>query len=305
MSSPQPNPHAPRPAAAHHARWIAHAAALACALVWSAAFALIKLARDELGAVSLGLLRYDLAAVAVAITWIWRRPRVTGLGTRGWCFMFFLAAMTGPLYQILQNVGAAGTSSGLMAMLVATVPLHVPWLAAVILRERLTIVSATALGLGIAGVSIPIVAGGDLSFTTIAYPGLIALAALIGALSTVLARRIRHRLEPWDMMCLVCVLAAVAGLPLTTAHTLREWTELSWTGWAAAVYLAIPGTVICLALWYAALRRLDATTVTFHMFVMMIVAALWGWIIHDEPFDWPDRAAVLLVFAGLIVNSRK
>ena len=294
------------PAGAEPSLARAHAVAFGASALWSLVFALVRYLRhdEHLEPIPLILLRYDMVAAIVIAVWLFRRPSLRGLGVRGWGIVLLLAVLCGSTYQWLQAYGAEGTGSALMSMCIATAPIHAVWLGSLILRERPTWWQGAALAIAIAGVSVSAMDHSGWSSAGLIFPICVAGAGLLGGLNTVMARRVRHRIGAWDLVCVVYIVMALTNLPFTDADAVGQWRGLSGRGWAAIIYLATVGQLLPMYWWFLALRRLKATTVTFYLFVMVMLAGVWGWIRLGEALSWLDGLAMLCVLIGLILNAR-
>jgi len=280
-----------------------HVMMLAAVIVGSGVFIAIKVARAELGPVSLFLLRNDVAALCVLATWVVYRPRWRGWGWRLFGGLVLIALLRGPVYQILLNYGADGTSAGLMAMLVATIPLHAAWLSRLILGERLRWVQVFGVLVAFGGAILPIVTGERLYFSA-PWPLLaIAGCALIGGLIVVGVRGMSIRLSSWDMVTVTILLAAVLCAPMHTPGVIAPWAALSGTVWAAVLFLAAAMFLHTL-LMFAALRHLRAAVASSYQFVGMTLTSIWGFLLLDEPIGPALLAAVALITIGLVLNAR-
>jgi|GEM_PF-6073605 len=283
---------------------LAHVAAFAAALIWSANFTLIKIARDELDPVAMYLLRYGIAALFAASIWLFRKPKLSGLSWKSWLVIAALAAMVGPIYQVLLIYGAAGTSAGLMGMLIATQSLHIGWQAPLVLREHASARQIVALILGMVGVCLPIIWAGDFSFEAIVYPGVIAIAALLSGFNTVIPRRMRDHLHPLDLMPSIVILAVLLSIPLINQSSITQWRELSFKGWMILIYIGSIGLPLAHLLWYFCVHNITAVTAAFYFFVMMALSAAWGMVLLDEPFIFIDAVAIAVILAGLLLNAK-
>ncbi len=281
--------------------------ALGAAVIWSVNFALIRYMRLDAGLepIPFALLRFDIAALAAGALMLAKRPRLAGLGRRGWATLVLLAILVGPIFQIMLATGARTTSSGIMGMIMGAQPLHIAWLGLVLLGERVRPAQWAAILLAYVGVALPLAMGESLDLRDgLAGPGLVFIASLFASMNGVLPRGLRHRLSPRDMLMTLMVLSALISLPLMSAEVIGQWSGLGVDGWAAMAYLGLPGQLGAIGLWYAALWRLRAATVAYYLLVLMMLSAGWGWLIHDEPLTAWHAVGLAFVGGGLILNTR-
>ncbi len=281
--------------------------ALGAASIWSINFALIRYLRidEALDPVPMYLLRYDTAAIVAGLLVLWRRPRLAGLGWRGWLLLVGLSVLIGPVYQVMLASGAKTTSSGIIGMLIGSQPIHIAWLGALILGERVRRAQWLAIGLAYVGVSLPLALGEQLDLKAgLTGPALVFAGSVLAGLNGVVPRRMRHAISPRDLVLVTLLLAVLLSLPLTSRQAFVQWSNLSALGWVSMLHLALPGLLGAMALWYGALWRLRAATAAYYMLVMMAMATFWGWVIHHEPLTVWHLVALACVGTGLIINTR-
>lgn len=280
-----------------------HAAALLCAVIWSANFMLIKYARAEVSATTLCVLRYTFALGAVLPVWLWRRPNLRAITRKQWLVLALLAVLVHPLYQLLLMFGIKGTGSGLVGLLVATQSLHLSWLAPLILSERMTGRDGLALLLGGIGVTLPLLGLNDWSMQSLIYPLAILAAGALAGLNTTIPRRMRHHLPPTDLMLVVMTLAIGLTMFMATPTTVRAAVNASGKTQLIALWLGTGGMVLAQALWYRAARAVPAGALAVYFFVMMSLSTLWGVLLMDERFTWREGSGMAMVVVALLINS--
>ncbi len=282
--------------------------ALGAVVGWSAVFALVRYLRLEegLGARAIYLLRFDILALCVLAIWAFRRPRLRGLTKKQWLAALGMGLLAVPVYQLLFTGGAKGVGAGLIGTLVATSPVHVSWMAALLIGERFGWRQGAAIGLALGGAVLPVAVRGGFEFQAIGYVLMIAAMPLISAGHTVFMRSTAgYARSAWDIVSVMYVAAVLCSQPLMTGGVWRQWMDLSATGWLMGAYLATLGQLLPMTLWVMALRRLPATTVAVYQFVLMSLAGLWGWLLMHEPMIAMDLVGMMLVTVGLVINARR
>jgi probable blue pigment (indigoidine) exporter len=197
-------------------------------------------------------------------------------------------------------------NAGEAATLAYTMPVWAALLAWPILRERLGLHRIMALVLGISGVAV-LLGGNVFHAETDKLPGVaIALtAAMLFALGTVLSKRWPLVMDPIAMTAwqvgIGCTVLLVASLVLEHPHLL----EMHWFGWAALTYTAVVSLGICYLMWFAALRRLEASTAAIGTLLTPIVGVLASAIALGEPLLFPQFVSLALVVSGIMLAVRQ
>ena len=201
-----------------------------------------------------------------------------GIGYNGMSWCYFAALNHAP--------------ASLVALLLYTYPTLVTLLAAVFLRERITMRKLGALllcGLGtvlVIGPNLSAGAGGA-SLTGI---GLGLAAAAIYALYIVAGTRITRGLDPVMTTTVVCLAAAVVlgglvllrgmnGMPLRLPH--------SAAGWGGVAGVALVSTVVAVIAFFAGLKRLGASLASMLSTLEPVVTVgLAGWLLAESLAGW-------------------
>ncbi len=288
--------------------WIGHAMAFAAIVGWSGVFATVRYMRLELnlspGAIY--FLRFDILALVVLVFWVIRRPQLGGLNKRQWLAAVAMGFLIVPVYQWLFIVGSKGVGAGLIGTLVATSPVHVSWMAALILRERFGLRQTGALAIALSGAVVPIFYRGGFEAEAITFVAMIAAMPIISAVHTVFMRSAgRKANSSWDIVSVMYIVAVVCSQPLMSRDIWNEWMAMPTEGWVRGVYLATLGQLVPMTLWVMALRRLPAMTVALYQFVLMSLAGMWGWLLMSEPVIAIDLIGMALVTTGLVLNARR
>jgi probable blue pigment (indigoidine) exporter len=197
-------------------------------------------------------------------------------------------------------------NAGEAATLAYTMPVWAALLAWPILGEQLGLHRIVALMLGISGVAV-LLGGNVFQAETDKLPGVaIALAAaMLFALGTVLSKRWPLVMDPIAMTAwqvgIGCTVLLAASLVLEHPHLL----EMHWFGWVALSYTAVVSLGICYLMWFAALRRLEASTAAIGTLLTPIVGVLASAIALGEPLLFPQFASLALVVSGIVLAVRQ
>jgi drug/metabolite transporter (DMT)-like permease len=177
-----------------------------------------------------------------------------------------------------------------------TMPVWTAVLAAGFLGERINVWRATAIALGIIGVTIIVrPATGDVN------PGqLIALAAAVGfGVSMALVKSLTRTESAFTVIFWMIVVQGVVGL----LPTLYVWTWPSAYIWFWLTVIGICGTFshYCLA---SAMRYADATIVVPMDFLRVPLTATLGWLLYAERLDVYTVLGAALILTGNLLNLK-
>ena len=269
--------------------------------IWGSTWLAIKLGLRDLPPLSFAGIRFAAAALV-----LFAIVRVQGLRlptrSRDWGLLAYTAFLTITLNYGLVFWGEQYISSGLAAVLSATVPLFgLPLAHRHLADEQLNLAKVAGVLLGVIGVAIvcsgQLGIGGPLAF----WGSLgIILAALATAHAGVLIKVGGTHIEP---SVLAGVQMAAGCIPLLVAGAVFEGNPLkfNWTplAWAALAYLIILGSVVAFLMYYWLIRHTDLTWVLMIPLVTPLVAVLFGVILAGEVVGWHTALGGAAIIGGV------
>ena len=196
------------------------------------------------------------------------------------------------------GVGEKTVPSGLAALLIATVPLWLLGIDAVLNHARLGLAPLAGLALGLAGVAL--LSGLGESSHGISAVGVVIIlgAAAMWALGTIMARRVTIPSSPalasgMQLLCggaVLLVLAAASG-----EFSSLRLAEVSARSWLALAYLIVVGSIVAFSAYGIAVRALPTATVATYAYVNPVIAVLLGTLILNE------RLTPVMIGGGVLI----
>jgi drug/metabolite transporter (DMT)-like permease len=277
-------------------------------LVWGSTFLVIRVALRDLPPLFLCAVRLLIGGVVLAaIAWRARQAWPRGVEWRN-------AAAVGLLLPAIGNgsvtLAETHVPSGLVALLVATIPMWMAWLANRGPRGTpLTRRVIAGLTVGFAGIALlvgPGLSGGGRS--SIVWALLPVLGSLSWAWGSLWSRDAKLPSSP---MVSTAVGLAAGGLALLVASGIGgEWGRLGPRALGAApvtavLYLSLFGSVAGVTAYLWLLRHVTPSRVSTYAFVNPVVAMTLGVLIGGEPFDARVgiASALVVVAVALIVTA--
>ena len=251
--------------------------------------------RDGTSIWALLVVRFSIAAVLLGALMRLRGIRIPpfrrsvvlaamgGLGYVGQSFCYFLA---------LQHAQA-----GLVALLLYLYPTLVVVLAAIFLRERLTVAVLAALVLALAGTSLVVGGGSGRPLGVVLAVG----AAVIYSVYITVGVRATAGLDPLAVATVVCASAAVVSALGALAQTLRGAAPTfpgSSAGWAALLAIAVVCSVLAILAFFAGLQRLGAArTAVLSTLEPVVTVGLAAWLLAESMSAMQVVGGVLVLVA--------
>jgi drug/metabolite transporter (DMT)-like permease len=269
--------------------------------IWGSTWLAIKLGLRDLPPLTFAGIRFAAAALVlfgISALRGFRLPRAA----RDWKLLAYTGLLTITLNYGLVFWGEQYISSGLAAVLSATVPLFgLPLAHRYLASEPLNRWKVVGVLLGVVGVAVvcsgQLGIGGHLAFW--ACLGII-FAALITAHAGVLIKAGGTHIEP---SVLAGVQMAGGCIPLLLGGVLLEGSPLHfhWTpmAWAALGYLTILGSVIAFLMYYWLIRHTQLTWVLMIPLVTPLVAVGFGVLFAGEAIGWHTALGGSAIIGGV------
>jgi drug/metabolite transporter (DMT)-like permease len=203
----------------------------------------------------------------------------------------------------LVTVAEQRVDSGLAALLIAGVPLWIVLLRA-LRRDRPTPATAIGVLIGLVGVGLIFLPGGDSGGTDLGYAALCLIAGLSWAVGSLL---VTLRPVPADPLTLTTVEMAAGGVVLLVAAAARgEFGRFApgdapGSAWFALAYLVVFGSLVAFTAYVWLLGNAPVSLVSTYAYVNPAVAVLLGALIAGERLTGIELAGGLVVLAAVAV----
>lgn len=276
------------------------AAALGWGLNWPATKLLLvvcpPLSSRGAGGLVAGAVLFGVAA--------WRGENL-GVPRHLWGRLGVAAVLNVSAWMGLTTTSLLWLPAGQAATLAYTMPVWAALLAWPMLRERPTSRQAAAMVLGVCGVA-TLVGWVGFSLDVTRSPGIaFALsAAVLFALGTVLSKRApiplpRVTATAWQVI-LGCLPLLAGGFLFEDAH----FDALPLNGWIALSYTAFISMGACYLLWFAAVRRLRASSAAVGTLLTPVVGVAASSLVLGDPLTLSQAVSLGFVVSGIVLSIR-
>ena len=272
-------------------------------ILWSAGFAVAKLAVAHAAPLTVLALRYGLVLVLLLPVALVMRPRFPG--ARGMVDVAVVGFLIQVMYFGLCYLAfKSGVSAGGVAIVVCLQPILVALIAPRLVGERVGALGWLGLGLGLAGAALAI-----LGRSAVQAENLFGLActvlALIGITAgTLYEKRFGAAHHPVAANLIQYAVGAAFCVP---AALLTENTAIDWTPgfvWSMA-YLVLGNSLLAMSLLLAMIRAGAVSRVSSLFYLVPALSALFAWPLLGEtvpPLTW---AGMALAAVGVALVSRR
>ncbi|MBK7708891.1 MAG: EamA family transporter [Acidobacteria bacterium] len=272
-------------------------------IVWGSTWIFIKLGLDFLPPVTFAALRFTVACALLYPILRFQRISIPSIREH-WRFIVLTGTLQFFLNYGLLFWGEQFISSGLAAVLQATIPAFGLILARIYVGEEITGLKIASILLGIAGVGVifreQLSLNGEMAFFG-------SLAVVLGAFGASYASVLtKARGLSFHPAGLVFLQMLIGHIPLWIVGLYREGNPASfrWSPLAilCVVYLAIVGSIVAFWLYYWLLSKIDVTRAMMIAFVTPLIAVIVGSFFGEKlELQTLLGGAMILVSVFLIV----
>jgi drug/metabolite transporter (DMT)-like permease len=250
-----------------------------------------------LRAVSAGLV---LGVVAIML----RRPIPTDF--RSWIALTLIGLGATTLAYFGMFHAAEFVSPGLATIIANCQPLIAAALAFAFLSERLRPAQYFGLAIGFLGIVVVALPQLDIrrGFDGVIGPAFIVLAAAGLAVSNVLMKGVRHRIDPLVAMSAQLLLGAIPLAVLALALEQPFQIHFPWEFVFSLSVLALLGTALTSWLWFWVLDRLPLSQANAFTLLTPVFALLLGIGFFGEQFGLSLAFGLVLTAIGLVIVER-
>lgn len=221
---------------------------------------------------------------------------------------FLLCAVTGvAINQLLFLKGLSLTYSIHASLLMLTTPILIVFIAAWILRERLSLVKMIGLGLGIGGAAVLVLGkensgeGNDILFGDV----LILINAVSYTFYFVLVKPLMLKYDPIVIIRWIFSFGFFLVLPFGWVEfTQIQWAHFTTIDYTCMALVVLPGTFLAYLFNVYGIKALGASIAGFYIYTQPVFAAAIAMIFLKEPLSLYKIIAASLIFAGVYLANK-
>lgn len=222
---------------------------------------------------------------------------------------FFVCALSGvALNQVMFIKGLALTTSIHASLLILITPIVITFIAAWVLKERITALKIIGLLLGISGAVILIVMKDNTHTGNNILVGdiLIALNAITYAFYLVWVRPLMHKYSPVHVIRWVFTLGAAMIIPYGWASfSSTDFNALDAGHWAAVLFVVTGGTFFAYLFNIFGVKVIGASATGAYIYTQPVFGAIIAILFLGENYDGYKFLSAILIFAGVYLANYK
>jgi len=286
----------------------AHAAVLATNVLFAANYSVIKY-------ITPGVIKpfgLNVARVVVSIVLFWTmyilKPSSAAI-ERKHIPRFIVCAASGiAINQMFFIKGLSLTLSIHAALLMLACPIFITFIAAMLLKEAITINKIVGLIIGIAG-SVILISNKENSGTgsnILVGDIFIIVNAVAYGFYMVVVRPLMEVYSPIHVMRWVFTLGTIMILPFGWKQFVEvDWNTLNTHEWIALTFIIVGGTFLPYLFNIYGIRHIGASATGAYIYTQPVFAAIIAMLFWGEHFNWQKLVAAVFIFAGVFLVNMK
>lgn len=277
---------------------------------WGGSFIATKVALREISPVTVVWLRFAIGVVILGASVIrrkqWAIPRRSELG-----YFAFLGFLGITFHQWLQSTGLVTSQATTTAWIIATTPVFIAALGALVLKERLGWAQIFGIALAALGVLLILTKGnlGQLAHGQLVQTQgdwLILISAPNWAVFSILSRKgLSHHPAARMMFFVMGFGWLFTTILLFLGPGLAEIGRLSLNGWTGVLFLGIGCTGLAYIFWYDGLQAIPASRLGAFLYFEPLVTVVVAAIILSEPLLLASMIGGAVILAGVWMVNKK
>lgn len=277
--------------------------------VWAFAFPFIRIGLDELSFINLTIIRFFIVCCFLLIILITQPKKFSKLQKKDIIPIFILGFFGVIVYHLGLNYGEQYVSPGAASLIIATIPIQILILAAIFLKEKITILKLFGIIISLTGVLIISIWGTkdftlEIKYITAAMA--IFIAAVAGAFYTIAGKKLLTRYSGLSLTIYAMLLGSIGLLPLAINNSLlNQVSNLSIKGWFALIFLGIFSTVIGYVIWYVALEQKTAGEISIYLYLVPVLSTIISYFLLNQEITYKFIFGGFLVISGLVIVNIK
>ncbi|MGA5900216.1 DMT family transporter [Streptomyces venetus] len=275
---------------------------MAAALFWSSSYAVTKQVLADVGPLTIGAIRFTIAAGLLAVMVRMRRNPAARPDARQ-RRMIYLSGLLGiTAYFVLENIGVELSTASDASLIVATYPLMTMLLELVVFRARMPLLRVGGVLLATVGAFLVVRNGAEVGGSERWFGDvLLLLGGLVWAGYNVLAKYAGRGQDSMNLTYYQTV-AGAAGFLLASCLELGEWQAPSGTAWLLLAYLAVACSVGGFLLYNYGLRRMTSSVAVNILNLVPVFGVLGAVLINGETVRLPQAFGGAIIIAGVALG---
>ncbi|MEU6914327.1 DMT family transporter [Streptomyces olindensis] len=277
-------------------------AVMAAALFWSSSYAVTKRVLQDVGPLSIGAIRFTLAALLLGVMVRMSRHRPARPGPRQQRQLYLSGFLGITVYFVLENVGVDLSTASDASLIVATYPLMTMLVELFVFRTRMPLPRVTGVLLATVGAFLVVRNGAEVGGSS-RWLGdvLLLLGGLAWAGYNVLGKRASAGQDAMSVTYYQ-TLAGAGGFLLASLLEADDWRMPDATASSLLAYLAVACSVGGFLLYNYGLRRMTSSVAVNILNLVPVFGVIGAVVINGELIRLAQVTGGLIIIVGVALG---
>lgn len=274
-----------------------------CVVMWGSNFIFGKILVMDFSPSMLTMLRLVIIVLFLVGLSFFYRFKQLPIRKIDWFMLVLLGVVGVFINQWSFFMGLRTADPTMAALILATTPILTGFLAAVFLKEKITIRMVIGSVVAIVGIFY-VVTNGSLSQIQVDN-GLIwiVLTMVTFALMIIMTRHLGQRIEPFSITLYSNIVGCIIALPFAFLVDKPVRAEGGVSGWALLIVTAIVVHGIATLIWNNHIRNVDASKASILSNLEPFVAMVVGLILLSKPITGIELLGSVFIVGGVVLST--
>ena len=283
---------------------LAYLSVIASMVFWSFSFIWSKEALYTYEPLTILFFRLSLAAITL-LTFAKIIGKLNTIKKSDWKYFFLLAFFEPFLYFIGETYGLQLVSPTIAAVLIATIPLFLPFVGWYYYKEPITSYKVYGTLLSFLGVILVII-NANMNLNADFFGIMLLLLAVFAAIGyTVVLNKLSHKYNPFTIVGWQSALALIGFAPLFFIFESQSFLEIGlvWEGMRPVILLGLVASIFAFVLYTHSISVLGITRTGVFANVIPVFTALFSFLVLGELLFTINYIGIFIVIAGLFLSQ--
>lgn len=288
----------------------AKSALLTACMFWAASFIATKIALSSIPPLTVVSLRLIVSAICF-IFWIYLKGEKFDLFTRENIFQLIILSIFGTgLHYGIQTIGLQYTTAAKGGIYAVTAPITIIIIAAVFLKEKITLRKLAGVIIALLGVIIVMGFDTILEFNlkgNLLGDLLVLISIVMWGIFTVMGKRFTSKMSALKMTAAITIIGAVYMIPASVLEIRsRSFSLVSINNdaWLSILFLGITCSFLATLLYVYALTMSESQKVGVYLYTVPPMTQLIAFLVLNEAVGISLLAGSAIVISGLYLTEK-
>jgi drug/metabolite transporter (DMT)-like permease len=266
---------------------------------WGSLYVVSKYVMGKIPVFTVSFLRGIIAGATLFIILRKRNPKK--IEYQDYKYVLFIGFAGYFLSSAVQFLGTKLSNASLASLINSMNPITITIFAAIILKEKLTVVKVICIASALSGVFI---IAGDVDGSGKALGILASIFSIVlWSFASVIIRQITQKYDSFQITVYGILIGAAFTLPVSVYEiAVASDIQFDWKVILSLIYMGLVCTGLAHVLWNKSLSMLEAGTCSLFYPIQPMVAVLLGWLFLGESINLSFVFGAVLIIGGVVFS---